>query len=63
VLKEMEAGMDRLPIIAADGHIVSTCVHLSRGQLAAKLGLGKPKPRITVKAEGSSCCSPKSGRC
>ncbi|KIL98439.1 Arsenical resistance operon trans-acting repressor ArsD [Paramagnetospirillum magnetotacticum MS-1] len=62
VLKEMEAGMDRLPIIAVDGHIVSTGVHLSRDQLAAKLGL-TPKPRLTVKADGSSCCSPKSGCC
>ncbi|KIM00445.1 Arsenical resistance operon trans-acting repressor ArsD [Paramagnetospirillum magnetotacticum MS-1] len=62
VLKEMEAGMDRLPIIAVDGHIVSTGVHLSRDQLAAKLGL-TAKSRITVKADGSSCCSPKSGCC
>ena len=62
VLKEMEAGMDRLPIIAVDGHIVSTGVHLSRDQLAAKLGLAA-KPGITVKADGSSCCSPKSGCC
>lgn len=64
VVKEMEAGMDRLPIIAVDGHIVSTGVHLSRDQLAAKLGLGAPKPRITIKADGSSsCCSPKTGCC
>ena len=62
VIKEMEAGMDRLPIIAVDGHIVSTGVYLSREQLAAKLGL-TAKPRITVKADGSSCCSPKSGCC
>lgn len=62
VLKEMEAGMDRLPIIAVDGHIVSTGIHLSRDQLATKLGL-TAKPRITVKADGSSCCSPKSGCC
>ena len=31
--------MDRLPIIALDGHIVSTGVYLSRDQLALKLGL------------------------
>ena len=62
VLKEMEAGMDRLPIIAVDGHIVATGIHLSRDQLAAKLGL-TAKPRITVKSDGSSCCSPKSGCC
>jgi len=63
VIKEMEAGMDRLPIIAVDGHIIATGVYLSRDQLAGKLGLGQPKPRITIKADGSSCCSPKSGCC
>ncbi len=63
VVKEMEAGMDRLPIIAIDGHIVSTGIHLTRDQLAAKLGIGLPKPKITVKADGPSCCSPKSGCC
>ena len=39
VVREMEASMDRLPIIAIDGRIVSTGVYLSRDQLAAKLGL------------------------
>lgn len=63
IIKEMEAGMDRLPVIALDGHIVSTGVYLSRGQLATKLGLDQPKPRITVTSDGSSCCSPKSGCC
>ena len=58
VLKEMEAGMDRLPIIAVDGHIVATGVYLSRDQLAAKLGLAA----VPGKASGS-CCSPKSGCC
>ncbi len=63
VLKEMEAGMDRLPIIAVDSRIVSIGVHLSRAQLAQKLDI-KPatedKPRIKI---GGSCCSPKSGCC
>ena len=59
VVKEMEVGMDRLPIIAIDGHIVSTGVYLSRAQLAQKLGLPAGE-----KATGSSpCCSPKSGCC
>lgn len=56
VVQEMEAGMDRLPIIAIDGHIVVTGIYLTRDQLAAKLGLGTAKPKITVKA-GGSCCS------
>lgn len=59
VVKEMENGMDRLPIIALDGHIVSTGVYLSREQLAQKLGLTAAE---TTKA-ASSCCSPKSGCC
>ena len=63
VLKEMEAGMDRLPIIAVDGQIVATGVYLSRAQLAQKLGIAlatNDKPRIKV---GGSCCNPKSGCC
>jgi N-acetylglutamate synthase-like GNAT family acetyltransferase len=63
VIKEMEAGMDRLPIIVVDGRIVSTGVHLSRAQLAQKLDITlatQDKPRIKI---GSGCCSPKSGCC
>ena len=58
VVREMEAGMDRLPIIAVNGQIVSTGAHLSREQLARKLGLtvGEHPP-------AASCCSPKSGCC
>ena len=36
VLKEMEAGMDRLPILALDGHITTTGMYPSRAQLAQK---------------------------
>ncbi len=58
VVAEMQAGMDRLPILVIDGRIASTGVYLTREQLAAKLGLAKPKVKITVKATGgSSCCS------
>ena len=63
VLKEMEAGMERLPIIVVDGQIVTTGAYLSRLQLAQKLGLkfeSKDKPHIKI---GSACCSPKSGCC
>jgi hypothetical protein len=62
VLKEMEAGMDRLPIIAVDGHIVATGAHLSRAQLVQKLGLAlasEDKPHI----KAGSCCGPKTGCC
>jgi hypothetical protein len=64
VIKEMEAGMDRLPILAVDGQIVTTGVYPSRGQLAQKLGLalnGAVKKVISVAA--ASCCAPKSGCC
>ncbi len=62
VLKEMEAGMDRLPVIAIDGQIVSTGLYPTRAQLAAKLGLSAALPKTAPQA-GGSCCSPKSGCC
>jgi hypothetical protein len=62
VLKEMEAGMDRLPIIAVDGHIVATGAHLSRAHLAHKLGLN-PAVEAPPQAKAGSCCSPKSACC
>ena len=63
VLKEMEAGMDRLSLVALDGRIVSSGVYLSRAQLAQKLELktaGEDNPRLKT---GGSCCNPKSGCC
>ena len=65
VVKEMESGMDRLPVIVVDGHVVSTGVYLSRDQLATKLGLDEnqanPKPHIKITESG--CCKPSSGCC
>lgn len=61
VVKEMEAGMDRLPVLAIDGHIMSTGIYPSRVQLAQKLGITlttADKPRI--KAGGCGC---KPGTC
>jgi N-acetylglutamate synthase-like GNAT family acetyltransferase len=61
VLKEMEAGMDRLPILTVDGHIVSTGMYPSRVQLAQKLGIAletADKPHI--KAGGCGCAG---GKC
>lgn len=60
VVKEMEAGMERLPVILIDGQVVSTGLYPSRAQLAQKLGL-KVSPGETAPA--ASCCSPKSGCC
>lgn len=62
VIKEMEAGMERLPIVVVDGAIVSTGMYPSKGQLAQKLGIkltAEEKPHIKV----GSACSPKSGCC
>ena len=62
VLKEMEAGMDRLPILALDGHITTTGMYPSRAQLAQKLDLKldtADKPHI----KAGSCCNPKTGCC
>ncbi|WP_395701974.1 arsenite efflux transporter metallochaperone ArsD [Aquabacterium sp.] len=61
VVKEMAAGMDRLPIVTIDGHIVSTGVYPSKAQLLSKLGLPIPtadKPRIKL---GDCGCAP--GQC
>mgnify|MGYP000910381642 CR=1 FL=1 len=62
VLKEIEAGMDRLPIAVIDGHIVSTGMYPSRAQLVQKLGVGSApsnnKPHIKL---GDCGCKP--GQC
>lgn len=61
VVKEMEAGMDRLPVVTVDGHIVSTGMYPSKVQLMSKLGTAMPtaeKPRIKI---GDCGCAP--GQC
>ncbi len=56
VAKEMEAGMDRLPVIMVDGHIVSTGMYPSREQLAQKLGIAAaPEELSPVKAAACPC--------
>lgn len=60
VVKEMEAGMDRLPILLIDGAVVSTGLYPSRAQLAQKLGLSAT---FAEAPQTKSCCSPKSGCC
>lgn len=59
VVKEMEAGMERLPVILVDGQIVSTGLYPSRVQLAQKLGLKVGADETAA----ASCCTPKSGCC
>jgi hypothetical protein len=63
VLKEMEAGMDRLPVLAVDGHIVTTGMYPSRQQLSQKLGIALTAEEAPPIKAASACCSPKSGCC
>jgi hypothetical protein len=63
VVKEMEASMDRLPIMVIDGAIASTGLYPSRAQLAQKLGLTVVAEAPAAPAQSQSCCSPKSGCC
>jgi hypothetical protein len=61
VVKEMEAGMDRLPIVTVDGRVVSTGIYPSRAQLMQKLGTVAPvaeKPHVKL---GECGCAP--GKC
>jgi hypothetical protein len=60
VVKEIEAGMDRLPVVTVDGHIVSTGMYPSRAQLLQKLGIvpNDEKPRVKL---GDCGCAP--GKC
>lgn len=60
IVREMEAGMDRLPIMVLDGAIVSTGMYPSLQQLAQKLGISLAAEEP---AKSGSCCSPKSGCC
>jgi len=62
VVKEMEAGMERLPVLVIDGQVASTGLYPSRAQLAQKLGL-KAGAGDTAAVAAPSCCTPKSGCC
>ena len=60
VIKELEAGLERLPIIALDGRIFSAGVYPSRVQLAQTLGLA---PEAVGAMAAASACAPGSGCC
>ena len=62
VVKEMEAGMERLPVILIDGQVASTGLYPTRAQLVQKLGLEATAAAAPVSAQ-KSCCSPKTGCC
>ena len=57
VLKEIQASIERLPIILVDGQIVATGAYPSRAQLAQKLDL-KVSEENTAPAKSSCCCKP-----
>ncbi|WP_295431632.1 arsenite efflux transporter metallochaperone ArsD [uncultured Thiodictyon sp.] len=67
VLKELEAGMERLPVTLVDGRVVATGAYLSRAQLVQKLDLETaatqaPTDPLRVQV-GAGCCKPGSGGC
>ena len=55
VVTEMEAGIDRLPVLVLDGRVVATGGYLSRVQLARKLGI-EAAPTASRCCSGSGCC-------
>jgi Arsenical resistance operon protein ArsD len=58
VVKEMEAGMDRLPIVTVDGRVVSTGIYPSRAQLMQKLG-APVAVEVAPRAKSGGCgCAP-----
>ena len=63
VLKELEAGMERLPLTLIDGRIVATGAYLSRAQLVQKLDLTPASAEPFPVQVDSGCCKPGSGCC
>lgn len=67
VLKEIEAGMERLPLTLIDGQIVATGAYLSRDQLIQKLDLtpaAAPMTESPFRVQvNSGCCKSGSGCC
>jgi len=60
VIREMEAGIDRLPVLLVDGRVVTTGLYPSRLQLAQKLGI---QADAAVPPAPTSCCDSKTGCC
>ena len=58
VSKEMEAGIDRLPVIMVDGCIVSTGMYPSRQQLAPSLGIAAPPEELSPAKAVVCPCTP-----
>jgi hypothetical protein len=60
VVRELESGLDRLPITTADGRVVSTGMYPTRDQLASKLGIA---PSVATAAATGPGCGCKPGKC
>ena len=58
VAREMETGMDRLPVILVDGRIVSAGAYPSRQQLARKLGIAWLPEELSLDKSAGCCCKP-----
>ncbi len=56
VVKAMETGVECLPILVADGKVISSGVYPSRDQLARKLGIADAPRKTSCCAPGSGCC-------
>lgn len=63
VVKEMEAGLDRLPIVVVDGRVVSTGAYPAREQLAQTLGIVQNRADKLQIRVGSACCAGKTDGC
>lgn len=67
VLKELEAGMERLPLTLIDGQIVAAGAYLSRAQLIEKLDFTPNSAPATANPfrvqANSGGCKPGSGCC
>lgn len=64
VVRELEVGLDRLPLTLLDGRVIASGVYLTRAQLARVLGLaaaaaGSPLPvavaTVSATPEGGCC--------
>jgi len=61
VVREMAAGMDRLPIATIDGRIVCTRTYPSRARLLQELGIGQAL--VAVPGTSAAACGCKPGGC
>ncbi len=61
VLRAMEAGMDRLPIVTLDGQVVSTGLYPSRAQMEQLLARAAVAQAAQAAPAARACCAP--GQC